>query len=385
MAYNFDIVIDRKNTNSVKYDFAAERGRPEGLIPLWVADMDFAAPSQVLTDIQKAVAHGVFGYTDAKDDYYQALINWFSSRFGYTFTRQDVIKAPGVVVALAHAVRAFTAPGEGVLIQTPVYHPFYSVIADNNRRIVSSPLIYKNGKYEIDFKDFERKIKDEAVKLFILCSPHNPVGRVWRRDELEKMGDICRHYGVLIVSDEIHCDFVYSGHHHTCMGSCDENAIVMTAPSKTFNLAGLQASNIIVKNEDLRGRLKAEMEKSGCGQLNTLGLLACQSAYTHGGEWLEELKEYLIGNIDFSRQFLFAQLPKVHLVEPQGTYLLWLDFTAYGLSQEELDRRVIEGAGLWLNSGEMFGVEGKGFQRMNIACPRATLQTALEQLASAFR
>jgi cystathionine beta-lyase len=384
MNYDFDTIIDRSGTNSVKYDFAREKGKPEGALPMWVADMDFPAPPEVLADIQKAVTHGIFGYTEPKDDYYNAVTEWFDTRFGYHAAQHETVKAPGVVFALAQMIRAFTLPNEAVMIQTPVYYPFYDVIRENGRTLVSNPLIYHNEKYSIDFEDFERKITDYGVKLFILCSPHNPVGRVWTREELGQMNDICVKYGVIIVSDEIHCDFVWSGHKHTCFGLLNENAVIATAPSKTFNLAGLQVSNIFVKNEDLRNKLKTEINRSGYCQLNTLGIVACQSAYTKGAVWFDALKTYLEENIRFTRDFLAAQLPKIKLVEPESTYLLWLDFSEYGLTQAELDRRVTEGAKLWLNGGTMFGADGKGFQRINIACPKATLIDALEKLEKEF-
>ena len=384
MMYDFDAVINRYGTNCLKYDFARERGKPENLLPMWVADMDFPAPPEVLADIQKAVAHGIFGYTEPKDDYYDAVTHWFSSRFGYHAKRHEVVKAPGVVFALAQTVRAFTEPGEAVMIQTPVYYPFFEIVRCNGRNLVVNPLIYDNGRYYIDFEDFERKIADFGVKLFIFCSPHNPVGRVWTREELDRLNGICLKHGVIVVSDEIHCDFVWPGHTHTCFGLLNENAVVATAPSKTFNLAGLLVSNIFVKNADLRNRLKAEIGRSGHGQLNTLGLTACRSSYVNGGEWLEELKAYIVENIWITREFLATRIPKIRLVEPEGTYLLWLDFSEYELTQDELDRRVTEGAKLWLNNGTMFGVDGKGFQRINIACPRATLVNALGRLEKEF-
>jgi cystathionine beta-lyase len=290
-----------------------------------------------------------------------------------------------VVFALAQAVRAFTEPGEPVLIQTPVYYPFFEIIRDNCRRLVTNPLAYENGSYTIDFEDFERKIAENSLKLFILCSPHNPVGRVWKPEELERLNGICLKHGVTVISDEIHCDFVWPGHTHTCFGRLNENAVIATAPSKTFNLAGLQVSNFFVKNAELRGKLKAEINRSGYSQLNTLGLVAGQSAYAKGGPWLKELNAYLIENIRLMREFLAARLPKIRLVEPEGTYLVWLDFSEYGITQEELDRRLTEGAKLWLDSGAMFGAEGRGFQRINIACPRAVLIDALGRLEREFK
>ena len=385
MKSNFDTIIDRRGTNSIKYDFAREKGKPEGLLPMWVADMDFPAPPEVLADIQKVVAHGIFGYFEPKDDYYNIVLEWFSSRFGYHATRQEIVKAPGIVFALAQAIRALTKPNEAVIVQTPVYYPFFDIIHNNDRTLVTNPLIYNNGKYSIDFEDFEQKITDYNVKLFILCSPHNPVGRVWTRKELEQLNDICLKHSVIIISDEIHCDFIWHGHTHICFGLLNENAIIATAPSKTFNLAGLQISNLFIKNEDLRSRLKAEINRGGYDQINTLGIVACQSAYAKGAAWLEALNAYLAENIQLTREFLATRLPKIKLVEPQGTYLLWLDFSEYGLTQAELDRRITENAKLWLNSGTIFGADGKGFQRINIACPRATLIDALGKLEKEFK
>jgi cystathionine beta-lyase len=346
--------------------------------------MDFPAPPEVLYDLHKAADHGIFGYSEPKDAYYDAVIAWFDSRFGYRVSNREIIKTPGVVFALAQVIRATTQPGEAVMIQTPVYYPFYKVVLDNGRVLATNPLVYGNGSYSIDFEDFERKITDCRVKLFILCNPHNPVGRVWTRDELATMNEICAWHGVIILSDEIHCDFVWTGSAHTCFGLLSENAIIATAPSKTFNLAGLQVSNIFVRDAELRNRLKAEINRSGYSQLNALGLVACQSAYTKGGAWLAAMKLYVEENIRFTRAFLKERLPKVQLVEPEGTYLLWLDFSAYGLTQDELDRRVMEDAKLWLDSGTLFGPEGKGFQRVNIACPKATLADALGRLETAF-
>jgi len=384
MNYDFDLIIDRHGTNSIKYDFARAKGKPEGLLPMWVADMDFPAPPEVLADIQKAAAHGIFGYSEPKEDYYDAVIEWFGSHFGYYTAQREIVKSPGIVFALAQAVRAFTLPNEAVLIQTPVYYPFFDVVRSNDRMLVTNPLTYSNGKYFIDFEDFEQKIVKHNVKLFILCSPHNPVGRVWTREELEQLNDICLKHSVTVISDEIHCDFVWHGHTHTCFGLLNENAVIATAPSKTFNLAGLQISNLFIKNEDLRSKFKAEIDRSGYGPINTLGIVSCQSAYTKGAAWLQALNTYLAENIRLTQEFLATQLPKVKLIEPEGTYLLWLDFSEYGLTQTELDRRVTEGAKLWLNSGTIFGSEGKGFQRINIACPRAILMDALGKLEKEF-
>jgi cystathionine beta-lyase len=385
LKYDFDTVIGRKNTNSLKYDFAKERGKPDGLLPMWVADMDFPAPPEVLEDLHRVVNHGIFGYTEVKDDYYDALTAWFSSRFGYLFERRDVVKTPGVVLALALSVRAFTEPGDSILIQTPVYYPFYDVIRQNGRKLIENPLVLRDGRYEIDFEDFERKIKENEVKLFLLCSPHNPVGRVWTLNELTRIRDICDKYGVLVVADEIHCDFVWEGFTHICFGTLSENCVVATAPSKTFNLAGLHAANVIIKNPQLRAKFKAEMSNVGLSQLNVMGLTACQSAYKNGSEWLAELKTYIQDNIKLVDTYLKENIPKIKLVKPEGTYLLWLDFREYGLSQEELQHKIEVSAHLWLDSGTMFGEGGNGFFRINIACPKTTLLEALKRLESAFQ
>ncbi|MDR1564687.1 MAG: pyridoxal phosphate-dependent aminotransferase [Oscillospiraceae bacterium] len=384
MIYNFDEIINRKNTGSIKYDFAAKRGRPEGLLPLWVADMDFAAPKGVVEELEKAVRHGIFGYAEPMEAYYQALTAWFSGRYGLEFTKEDVVCTPGVVYALAQIVRALTNEGEGVIIQSPVYYPFYSVVEENGRKVVRNPLIFKDGRYTMDFDGLEALAAQEEVKMLLLCSPHNPVGRVWKRDELERLNEICRRNNIIVVADEIHCDFVYSGNKHTSFGLLDENAVICTAPSKTFNLAGLQTANVIVKDTAQRRRLLAEISRSGYSQLNTLGLVACRAAYQHGAEWLAELITYLEQSLALVRDFINERLPKVKLIEPEGTYLIWLDFTAYGLTQKELDRRVIQGAGLWLDTGTMFGREGEGFQRINLTCPHSVLRQALEQLAHEF-
>jgi len=381
MKYDFDKIINRYGTNSLKYDFATERGKPNDILPLWVADMDFPAPPEVLQDLQTAAAHGIFGYTETKSDYNNAVIDWFQKRFDYTVKAEEIVKTPGIVFALAQIIRAFTKSSDGIIIQPPVYYPFFDVIQDNHRKLVTNPLIEKDGKYLINFDDFEQKIIENNVKMFIFCSPHNPVGRVWAFDELKKLNDICERHNVLVVSDEIHCDFVFGKNKHTIFGKLNDNAIIATAPSKTFNLAGLQVSNIFIKNAELRRKLVREIQKSGYSQLNTLGLAACKSAYLHGAEWVNQLNEYLADNVTFVREFLAARLPKVKLIEPEGTYLLWLDCRELELSQAELDDIITNKAKLWLSSGTIFGKEGEGFQRINIACPRETLKLALERLS----
>ncbi|MFU0827471.1 MAG: Cystathionine beta-lyase PatB [Lachnoclostridium sp.] len=387
MKYDFNIITDRKNTNSIKYDFAVERGMDPDVLPLWVADMDFPTVPEVIEALVKASRHGIFGYTEVKDDYFQVLKSWFKSHYQWDIDRKWLVKTPGVVFAIAMAVRAFTKKNDAVLIQRPVYYPFSEVIKTNERVLINNPLVYQDGKYRMDYMDFEEKIVKNHVKLFILCNPHNPVGRVWSKDELIQLGDICVKHNVLIVSDEIHGDFIYPGHKHTVFASLKpeffERTITCTAPSKTFNLAGLQVSNIFIGNPKLKALFKAEIAKSGYSQLNTMGLIACQAAYRYGEDWLNELKEYLYQNLQYTKEFLEKYIPEVKLVEPEGTYLIWLDFNNLGLSEEELEDFIVKKAKLWLDGGTMFGPEGKGFQRVNIACPRETLSRALYQLKGA--
>ena len=386
--YDFDKAVDRRNTNSLKYDFAVERGYPEDVLPLWVADMDFPAPSPVLDALQKAVSHGIFGYSEVKGDYYKAVSAWFFKHFGYTYQEEWLIKTPGVVYSLATAVRSLTDPGDSILITPPVYYPFYSVVKDNDRRLVESELVYQNGRYEIDFDDMEQKIRQNGVKLFILCSPHNPIGRVWTIDELQRIGKICAENQIIVISDEIHCDFAFSHPHTIFLHACPElkdNTIVCTAPSKSFNLAGLQVSNIWIPNQELRHRFTKEMDRIGYSQLNTLGLVGAQTAYEQGEQWLMECKEYIRGNLDFLRSFLDEKLPEIRLVEPEGTYFAWLDCSRLGLDRGALNELIIQKARLWLDAGHIFGENSEQFQRVVLACQRSTLKRALEQLEKAVR
>ena len=385
--YDFNTVIDRKNTNSLKYDFAQERGKPADVLPLWVADMDFRAPQPVLDALHQAVEHGIFGYSDVKSEYYQAVSGWFERRFHWKTQPEWLVKTLGVVYALAMAVRALTQPGDSVLIQSPVYYPFFSVIRDNDRTVIESELVYRDGRYSIDFEDFERKIEEHQVKLFLLCSPHNPVGRVWNPEEIKRIGEICRKHQVYVVSDEIHCDFAFAEHPHHMFLEINpelaEQTIICTAPSKTFNLAGLQVSNIWIPGKQVRAAFLKEIDRSGYSQLNTLGLVACQAAYTAGEAWLEQCRDYLRDNLNYLRDFLASRIPEIKLVEPEGTYFAWLDCSGLGLSCRELNELIVDKARLWLDAGHIFGQRAGQFQRMVLACPRATLQQALEQLEQA--
>lgn len=388
--YDFDEIINRRNTDCLKYDFAVRRGRPENVLPLWVADMDFKTSDKILGAIENRVAHGIFGYTESRDNYFEAVSDWMKNQHHWEVKRNWLVKTPGVVFALAMAVKAYTKEGDAVLIQQPVYYPFTEVIEDNNRKVISNDLILEDdGKYHIDFDDFEKKITEQHVKLFLLCSPHNPVSRVWTKNELLTIGDICLKHGVIVVSDEIHEDFVFGTSKHYVFANLKESfqniSITCTSPAKTFNLAGLQVSNIFIPDSRLRGKFKLEIAAAGYSQLNTLGLTACEAAYRDGTEWYQELMIYLNDNISFLRSYLKSELPQIKMIEPEGTYLIWLDFRGLGLSETELETLVVKNANLWLDSGAIFGKTGEGFERINIACPRKVLKTALEQLKNAVK
>lgn len=389
MKSSFDQVIDRRGTCCVKYDCIAKEGRPADTLPMWIADMDFPTAPAVTEALKKVSEFGVFGYTEPDESYAETVQGWFSSRFNWKPEAQWLVVTPGVVCAVATAVRTFTEEGDGVLIQPPVYYPFADKIRCNNRRVVENPLLLQDGRYTIDFDDLERKIVSEHIKLFIFCSPHNPVGRVWSREELTRLGDICHSHGVTVISDEIHCDFTYPGFSHTVLCSLkpeyQENVITCTAPSKTFNLAGLKHSNIFIPNPALRERYQREMDRANISDAGIMGLAACRAAYLYGGPWLDELKTYLAANLDYMREFIRTRIPGVRLIEPEGTYLAWVDFRELGLSADALEDLMTNKCRLWLDRGNMFGESGEGFERFNIACPRVTLTEALTRVEQAVK
>ena len=385
MKYDFDRLIDRSNTYSIKYTPAA-RGKPEDVLPMWVADMDFAAPPCVVNALASRAQHGIFGYSEPDAAYWSAVQKWFGERFEWVAEPEWLICTPGIVNALYVAVHAFSKAGDGVVIQQPVYYPFSSAVRHTGRNLLVNELIYSEGRYSIDFDDFEEKTKQ--AKLFILCNPHNPVGRVWTREELFRMGEICLRNGVIVISDEIHQDIIFSGHRHLVFSAIDERfaeiTVTCTSASKTFNLAGLQHANIFIPNKSLNARFKQVYASCGLSQPSVMGLVSCQAAYEDGAEWLDELIDYLAGNMSLIRGFLKTHAKKIKLVEPEGTYLAWLDFRGFGLSAEALDKAITHKAKLWLNNGPMFGKGGEGFQRMNAACPQAVLQTGLARLMSVY-
>ena len=383
----FDVIIDRRNSDSIKYAPSQNSGKPENLLPLWVADMDFRAPEPVIEALHTRAEHGIFGYGSPGEDYFAALAGWFRTHFSFEPDRRWIVQTPGVVFALSAAIQAFTERGDAVLINRPVYYPFSNLIDGLGRRLINSPLVFDGSGYRIDFRDLEEKIVQNNVRLYLLCSPHNPVGRVWTKDELTQIGDICLKHNVLLVSDEIHRDFVWSDHPHTIFASLGEKyrdfCVVCTSPSKTFNLAGLCASNIIIPNRELRKRFRKCVFDTGVTDINVMAIAGCRAAYEHGLPWLTEARDYIRKNIGFTDAYLKQHAPSVRLIRPEGTYLLWLDMTQLGLSEEELELLITEKAGLWLDGGGMFGPEGAGFQRLNAACPRLILEEALRRLCDA--
>lgn len=384
--YNFDDLIDRRNTNCMKWDRLEELFGGTGLLPLWVADMDFSAPPAVLKAIKERTNHPIFGYNYSSDEYYQAVISWMKRRHNWNIDREWILFTPGVVPALSYSVKAYTEPDDNIIIQSPVYRPFYTTIENNGRNIITNPLIYRDGRYFMDYEDLEAKI-DSKTKLLILCSPHNPVGRVWTKEELTKLGEICLKNDIIIISDEIHFDIVYKGYDHTVLANVSpeirERCIICTAPSKTFNIAGLQISNIIIPNNELREKYSLELEKDHIIRPNVFGEGALVAAYNESEDWLDSLLEYLEKNRDFFISFVDKNIPQLKVVKPEGTYLLWVDFSDLGMNSEELRDFLVNKCKLAVNPGEMFGKESGLFQRFNIGCPRSILEEALIRIEKA--
>lgn len=381
---NFDEIVDRKGTDCLKYDFAKRRGMPKDVLPLWVADMDFKTSSYVEDAIIERTRHAIFGYSESQEAYFNAVAGWMIRHHQWEVKPGWLIKTPGVVFALATAVKAFTEVGDSVLIQQPVYYPFSEVIEDNKRIIVSNDLyLGEDNRYHIDFEDFERKIVDNHIKLFLLCNPHNPSGRVFTKEELTVFGDICLKHGVIVVSDEIHNDFVFQGE-HTVFASIkkeyEDIAIICTSPSKTFNLASMLISNIFIPNKQLKHRFRQEVGAAGISQLSVLGLVAARTAYEYGDEWYYAMHAYVKSNIAYVKEYVRESLPGVKVIDGEGTYLVWLDFRGTGMDADELDRKIIYDAKLWLDSGKIFGETGRGFQRINVAAPRKIITECLERI-----
>ena len=389
MQYDFDTPIDRTHTWSIKHDFKKENGKADDILPLWVADMDFRSPDSVVEALKKAVDHGIFGYSRADESYFDAVAAWYQKRHHLTLQPEWMTCTPGIVFALSIAVRAFTQEGDAVLIQPPVYHPFSRAILRNKRTLVENPLVLKDGHYEMDLEDLEQKVLDEHVKLMILCNPHNPVGRVWTREELTALADICLRHHVYVISDEIHGDFVWQGHEQTPYASISEEAclhsMMCTAPSKTFNLAGMATSNLFIPDPEMRRKFRSELLDVGQENMNRLGLFACRAAYEGGGEWLDQLIGYLAGNLALVRDFCKNRVPQIQLVEPEGTYLAWLDCRELGMTDDELMAFFSDEAKVWLDPGTHSGEQGSGFMRFNLGRSRSVIAQALDQIEAAWK
>ncbi len=387
MKYNFDRIIDRKNTNCFKWDYTKQMFDKEDVIPLWVADMDFAAPDAVVQKLIKRAEHGIFGYSFEPEEYYKVFIEWLEKRHNWKIKKEWIINATGIVPAINFAIQCFTEPGDNILVQTPVYFPFFESIKKNERKVVNSQLRLTGTRYEIDFEDLEEKLKSD-VKIMLFCSPHNPVGRVWSQEELQKVGDLCLQNNVLLISDEIHADLILNNNKHIPISSLSAEiqdiTISMYAPSKTFNVAGLFTSSIIIPNPEIRKEYKKFMEKLGLHLLNNFGIDAFIAAYKDGEEWLEQLLDYLWKNYEFVQKYLKTNIPQIKAIELEGTYLMWLDCRELKLKQKELIELFVNKAGLGLNNGTVFGAGGYGFMRLNIGCSIKLLEKALEQLKEAI-
>lgn len=385
----FDTIIERRNTASWKWDKMEKVFGTTDLLPMWIADMDFAAPPEVVAAVKRKAEHGIYGYATFPHSFYSSVIGWMKRRHDWQIEEEWISVTPGVVPAISIAVQAFTEPGDGIIIQPPVYPPFFRCVKANKRQLVENPLIYEDGRYVIDFDDLERKL-DPAVKMLILCSPHNPVGRVWSEAELTRLAELCLKHNVLILSDEIHGDLVFKGHRHipfaTLGSDLAANTVTFTAPSKTFNLAGLYTSATIISNPKLREKFNALLEVLSVGEGNVFGIAACEAAYNYGEPWLEELLPYLAANADYIEQFINSNIPQVKMTKPECTYLAWLDFKELGMTGPELRNFLIHKAKIGLNDGITFGKkEGAGFARLNFGCPRPLLEEGLKRLERAIR
>jgi len=387
VVYNFDKAINRIKTNSIKWDYTKEFIGKKDLLPLWIADMDFEVPQEVKNIVLERANHGIYGYTKVPISLYESFIKWISKRHNWEIKLEWLIHTPGVVPGINYSINALTKEEDKIIIQTPVYSPFYSLIIENKRKVVNNMLILTKDKYKINFKSLVESI-DETTKAIILCSPHNPVGRVWTREELMRIGQICIEKDLLIISDEIHSDIIYNGYKHIPIASLSkeimDRTITFMAPSKTFNIAGLSSAIAIIPNEKLRDKYVNIMSKFQGDIINVFGVVAFEACYKYGEGWLEELIEYLSHNKDYVKEYIKYNLPKLKVIEPEGTYLLWLNFNNYNISHDKIKKILVEEAKVGLNDGITFGNEGEGYFRMNIGCPRQTLKEALDRIKKAF-
>ncbi|HEX3027587.1 MAG TPA: MalY/PatB family protein [Clostridia bacterium] len=389
--YDFEMIVDRRGCGSYKWDaIAAEMGEgAEDVTPMSVADMELKTAPEITEALKKAVDFGVYGYTGPTEGYYEAVQGWMERRHGWKIKKDWISLSPGVVSAFYNAIRALTHPGDKVIIQRPVYYPFSSAVKLSGCEIVNNPLILKDGRYEMDFEDLEQKAKDPRVKVLLFCNPHNPVGRVWTAEELKKLGEICLKNNVVVVSDEIHFDFVFKPFHHTVFATIspemEQNCMILTAPSKTFNLAGLQCSNIIIPNPELKAAFDLAFENTGTFSLNYFAYPACEAAYRSGEGWLDGLLELLESNKKILADFLADELPQIKLIEPEGTYLAWLDCRGLKMNRDELETFMKQKARVFFDEGYLFGEEGNEFERINLACPEKMLKKVLENIKAAIK
>jgi len=380
MKYNFDEIISRKDSGSIKWDET-----PFGeVLPMWIADMDFKSAPAILDALQKRVDHGIFGYNETPNAFYDAIIRWWKKRYGFTLEKEWLIPVSGVIPALSAAIQSLSKTGDHVIIQSPVYNHFYSSIENNGCVAIENNLLYDNGKYTIDFEDLAQKASDPKAKILIISNPHNPVGRVWKSEELQAVGDICLKHNVLIISDEIHADLVFEGHVHIPFASLGEkyslNSVTLSSPTKSFNLAGLQVGYFFTQNEQFRKAIQSSFKLMGIELLNLFGISALIAAYEESDQWLDALKEYLQDNYLFLTQFINSNLPQIKVTPLEATYLVWLDCTAFGKTANELSHKLLEEQKLWLNSGTMYGGAGEGFLRINIATSKILLEMGLKKL-----
>lgn len=385
--FNFDEIIERRNTNCMKWDGMKPIYGSDDLLPLWVADMDFRPPQQVIDALREKVDHGIFGYTLISEHTKDSVVQWVQNRHDWSIEKDWLHFSSGVIPSIAHTIQALTAVGDQILILSPVYTPFFNMIEINNRKVAISQLVINNDHYEIDFENFEQQLKNGA-KLFILCNPHNPGGRVWSAEELQKIILLCKQYHVPIISDEIHADLVAAPYKHTPLATIDETysdeIITLMAPSKTFNLAGLQASFAVIKNAKYLKKIKEMYAQAGLSQLNTMGLVALEAAYTYGEPWLNALLEYVKNNFELITSFVEKELPKIKVMKPEGTYLIWLDCSELGLTSTQLKNKILKEAKVAVNFGEAYGPGGELFIRLNAACPKEYIQQGLNQLKQAL-
>lgn len=381
MIYDFDKITNRRGSGCYKWDEPEE----EGVLPMWVADMDFPAAPAIQSALQRRLDHGVFGYTMVTDSYYDSVVNWFYRRHGWQINKEWILYTTGVVPAVSCTLKALMLPGENVLVQTPVYNCFFSSIKNNGCNIVENALRRQGNSYVIDWDDFERKCADEKTTVFLLCNPHNPVGRVWKKEELERMNDICKKHDVCVVSDEIHCELVMPGHLFTPFGTvseaCLDNSITLNSPSKAFNIAGLQIANIVCKNPTWRRRINRAININEVCDVNPFGPVALQAAYNESEEWLDELNQYIWGNYQVLKTFFKEELPQIGVCELEGTYLVWIDIAATGLTSDEATEKLLKEGKVMVSSGTLYGRHaGEGFLRLNIACPRQQMLEGLMRI-----